>query len=85
MKIEKLKDGSFLFDGEGNTLVFPKSDQEYGCKFEGFADEKINVCNWIVIGECGKTRKIWNIVDERTLYYKIKRFFRKLKFFFTYK
>ena len=77
MKIVKEKDGSYTFDGEGNTIAFPK-DGEYGCKFEGFENDKISVCNWIVIGEPEKTRKIWNIVQEKTLKDKVKRFFRKL-------
>lgn len=77
MKIIREKDGSYTFDGEGNTIVFAKNG-EYGCKFEGFENDKVNICNWIILGESKKTRKIWNIFHEKTLKDKIKRFFRKL-------
>jgi hypothetical protein len=77
MKIVKEKDGSYTFDGEGNTIAFPTPGKS-GFEFVGFEDDKLNICNLIIIGESEQTRKIWNIVQNKTLKDRVERFFRKL-------
>ena len=76
MKIEKLKDGSFVFDGEGNTIMFTNESTKRGLELKGFNKEQYTICNMIVVGDVKKIKKIYNIVDSKTLLDKIKRFIR---------
>ena len=51
MKITKLENGEYIFDGEGNTLIFGREGG--GLRFEGFDYSRVTVSNFYFRSEDG--------------------------------